>query len=104
MTLLVGDRPDAEHRHVRVVGEALATHPQVPFAAAVTGPANLVATANCHDLDDLYGYLTTELATVDGIQEVEVALMIRRIKQAGALMDGDRLAAPEPAGRRRRSA
>jgi hypothetical protein len=36
------------------------------------------------------------------VQTLEISPVLRRIKQAGALMDGDRLANPEPPQRRGR--
>jgi DNA-binding Lrp family transcriptional regulator len=82
-------------------GDALAGHHEVPFAAAISGPANLVASVTCRSLDDLYTYVTTKLGMLSGVQSVEVSPVLRRIKQAGALMDGDRLADPEPPRRAR---
>lgn len=82
------------------VGVALAEHDEVPFAAAVSGPANLVASVACRSLDHLYRYITTKIAAIDGVQTLEVSPVLRRIKQAGALMEGDRLANPEPRQRR----
>ena len=84
------------------VGLALAQHDEVPFAAAVSGPANLVATVACQSLDHLYSYVTTKIAAIDGVQTLEISPVLRRLKQAGALMDGDRLANPEPPQRRGR--
>jgi DNA-binding Lrp family transcriptional regulator len=84
------------------VGLALAAHDEVPFAAAVSGPANLVASVVCQSLDHLYSYVTTKIAAIDGVQTLEISPVLRRIKQAGALMDGDRLANPEPPQRRGR--
>jgi DNA-binding Lrp family transcriptional regulator len=85
-------------------GGALARHDEVPFAAAVSGPANLVASVTCRSLDELYGYVTTKVGAIDGVQSLEISPVLRRIKQAGALMAGDRLANPEPTGRTRRGA
>jgi DNA-binding Lrp family transcriptional regulator len=77
-------------------GNALADHDEVPFAAAISGPANLVAAVTCRSLEDLYTYVTTKLGALGGVQSVEMSPVLRRIKQAGALMDGDRLAHPDP--------
>lgn len=87
---------------LEAVGSALAQHDEVPFAAAVSGPANLVASVTCQSLDHLYGYVTTKIAAIAGVQSLEISPVLRRIKQAGALMDGDRLANPTPAAQRRR--
>ena len=47
-------------------GRALAAHPEIPFAAATTGPTNLVASAVFRDTRHLYEYLTGELAGLRG--------------------------------------
>jgi DNA-binding Lrp family transcriptional regulator len=84
-------------------GEQLATHPEVPFAAAITGSANLAASVVCRDIEDLYRYVTTEVSAITGVRQLEVSPILRRTKQAGARMSGPRLAHPAPpprAGRR----
>jgi DNA-binding Lrp family transcriptional regulator len=87
------------------VGTELAGHQEVPFAAAVTGPANLVVMVLCRDTEELYQYVATRISGTAGVRELEVAPTLRRIKQAGSRMDGLRLAPPGPAAapRRRRS-
>ena len=47
-------------------GQAIAAHPEIPFAAATTGPTNLVASALFRDTRHLYEYLTGELAGCPG--------------------------------------
>jgi DNA-binding Lrp family transcriptional regulator len=79
------------------VGTELAGHEEVPFVAAVTGPANLVATVICRDTEALYQYVTTRISATAGVRELEVSPTLRRIKQAGSRMDGLRLAPPGPA-------
>ena len=71
---------------------ALSRHDQAPFVAAVTGRANVVVSVTCRSLDDLYGYVTEQVGAIDGVQALEVSPVLRRLKQAGTLMDGDRLA------------
>jgi DNA-binding Lrp family transcriptional regulator len=51
-----------EPARLEEAGDALATHPVIPFAAATTGPTNLVASAVFRDARHLYEYLTGELA------------------------------------------
>lgn len=72
-------------------GEALAAHPAVPFAAAVTGPTNLVASVLIAAPTDIYGFVTTALAAMPGVTRYETSLMTRQFKQAGSLVHGDRL-------------
>jgi len=44
----------------------MAAHAEIPFAAATTGPANLLASAIFRDSEHLYAYLTGELAALPG--------------------------------------
>ncbi|MCB5170097.1 AsnC family transcriptional regulator [Streptomyces bambusae] len=76
------------------VGQALAGHPEVPFAAAVTGAANLLAVAVCRDTDALYAYLTERIGGVEGVRQVETIPTLRNLKRAGMLVEDDRLVDP----------
>lgn len=62
------------------VGAALADHPQIAFAAAVTGVANVVAVVLCRDSAELYEYLTTRIAELRAVRQVEIAPVIRTLK------------------------
>jgi len=64
-------------------GRAVAVHPEVPFAAATTGPTNLVVSAIFRDTRQLYAYLTTRLAGLPGLQSVETAPIIGTVKKEG---------------------
>jgi DNA-binding Lrp family transcriptional regulator len=66
-------------------GQALAAHPEIPFAAATTGPANLVASAVLRDTQHLYEYLTGDLAALPGVTSVETAPIIRTLKRTGSV-------------------
>ncbi|MGO4457130.1 Lrp/AsnC family transcriptional regulator [Streptomyces sp. M-16] len=80
------------------VGDALASHREVAFAAAVTGAASLMAVVVCRDTDALYTYLTERIGAVDGVGQVEVIPTLRSVKRAGMLVeDGQRLVDPPPA-------
>jgi DNA-binding Lrp family transcriptional regulator len=79
------------------VGEQIASHPEVPFASAITGSANLVASVVCRDTEALYRYVTTKISAASGVRQLEISPILRRIKQAGTRMDGPRLAPPVPA-------
>jgi DNA-binding Lrp family transcriptional regulator len=68
------------------VGHAMAGHPEVSFAAAITGPANLMAAVACRDDQALYRYLTERVGALDGIDRLETAPVIRTVKRAGALL------------------
>jgi DNA-binding Lrp family transcriptional regulator len=85
-------------------GEAVGDHPEVPFAAAVTGSANLLASVVCRDSEDLYRYVTGRISVVPGVRQLEVVPMLRRLKAAGSRLDGRRLAVPAPPARARRPA
>lgn len=78
------------------VGQTLSRDPEVPFVGVVTGRANLVVSILCRDNADLYRYLSERLGAIDGIHDVEVSLVLRRLKQAGTVMAGSRL--PDPLG------
>ncbi|MEU4198439.1 Lrp/AsnC family transcriptional regulator [Streptomyces sp. NPDC045470] len=64
-------------------GTALAQHPEVAFACATTGPHNLFATVLCPDVRALYTYLTTRIATLPAVRNMETAPLIRRLKGPG---------------------
>ena len=64
-------------------GRAVAAHPEIPFAAATTGPTNLAVSAVFRDTQQLYVYLTTRLADIPGLQSVDSAPMIRTVKRVG---------------------
>jgi len=63
-------------------GEALAKFPEVAYAAATTGAANLAACVICRDETGFYEFLTAKAATLPGVQRVETAPIIRTVKQA----------------------
>ena len=78
-------------------GRALRDHPQVAFAAAVSGPANLTASVTCRDLDELYRFATAGVGAIAGVQAMEISPVMRHVKQAGAIRSGNRLMdAPAP--------
>jgi DNA-binding Lrp family transcriptional regulator len=71
---------------------AMATHVEVPYVAVVSGTANIVASVTCRDLDHLYTYITSRVGAIEGVQGLEISPVLRRLKQAGTMLDGDRLA------------
>jgi DNA-binding Lrp family transcriptional regulator len=74
-----------EPARLQEAGQALAKHPEIPFAAATTGPTNLVASALFRDAEHLYEYLTGELASLPGMRSVETAPIIRTLKRTGSV-------------------
>ncbi len=73
-----------EPAHLEAAGRVIAAHPEVPFAAATTGPTNLAVSAVFRDTHQLYAYLTARLADIPGLQSVDSAPIIGTVKKAGA--------------------
>ncbi|KAB8196522.1 AsnC family transcriptional regulator [Nonomuraea phyllanthi] len=67
-------------------GRALAGHPEIAFAGATTGPANLTASLVCRDDEAFYRYLTESLGALPAIRHLETAPVIRTVKRAGAVL------------------
>ncbi|MEV4125759.1 Lrp/AsnC family transcriptional regulator [Nocardia sp. NPDC049707] len=65
------------------VGQILAGHPEVQFAAVTTGPTNMLAAIACRDSRDLYRYLTDRIGPLDAIGHLETAPVIRTLKRTG---------------------
>ena len=74
-----------EPARLEEAGNALAAHPEIPFAAATTGPTNLVASAVFRDTRHLYEYLTGELAALPGVRSVQTAPIIGTLKRTGSV-------------------
>ncbi|GAA4236405.1 Lrp/AsnC family transcriptional regulator [Actinomadura meridiana] len=68
--------------HLEDTGAALASHPEIAFAAATTGPTNLCASVVCAGQRELYDYMITRIAALPAITHVETAPVIRTVKQA----------------------
>jgi DNA-binding Lrp family transcriptional regulator len=62
-------------------GATLATHSEVYFAAATTGPANLVASVTCKSGGELYRYLTDRIGSLEGVSQLETAPVLRTLKR-----------------------
>lgn len=73
----------------------LATHDESPFVAAMSGHANVAVAIVCRSFDHVYQYVTTRVAALDGVRAVEISPSLRRLKQAGALVEDGRLVLPE---------
>ncbi|MFC5722882.1 Lrp/AsnC family transcriptional regulator [Streptomyces gamaensis] len=86
-TLWLDVRPDA----LEAAGSALAAHPEVRFAAATTGPSNLMVSTFHATLADLYRMQTETLGGLDGVQHVEITPTVRVVKRHGILRDGHTL-------------
>jgi DNA-binding Lrp family transcriptional regulator len=69
---------------MRATAQALADDPAVAFAAATTGPTNLLAFAACRDVDGLYDLLESGIGQLPGIRHIESAPILRNSKRVGA--------------------
>jgi DNA-binding Lrp family transcriptional regulator len=69
-------------------GEALAEHPEVAFACATTGATNLHAVVLCKDIQSLYLYLTSRIASLSAVRQAETAPILTAVKRAGSLGSG----------------
>ena len=78
-------------RHLETAGRELATHPEVPFCVALTGPHNLSMAVMAATHHDLYEYVSTRFAQVEGVMTAEVSPTLRQVKQAGAMVAAGRL-------------
>lgn len=85
--------------HLAEVGEHLADHTEIAYAAAVSGATNLMASAVCPDGEALYRYLTTKVAALGEIRSVETVPLQTRIKQAVCLVENGTLRDPPTPGR-----
>jgi DNA-binding Lrp family transcriptional regulator len=68
------------------VGSALAKFPEVAYAIATTGPANLAACAVCRSQEELYEFLTDKVGALPGVERMETAPVIRTVKQASPIV------------------
>lgn len=82
-------------QHLHSVGEQIAAHDEIAFAAAVSGRNNLIAVAICRDSDDFYRYLTERLAAIDHVRTYEVSIRTQRLKQSASLVAYGRLINPD---------
>ncbi|GLY06730.1 MULTISPECIES: Lrp/AsnC family transcriptional regulator [Actinoplanes] len=67
------------------VGAAMAEHEEVVFAAACTGPTNLIATVVCTDMSAFYRYVTESVGPLAGVERLESAPVVRHVKQLGTV-------------------
>jgi len=73
------------------VGAQLADHVEIAFAGATTGPTNIMASALCASPAELYRYITTKVAAIEGVRTVETVPQLARVKQAFFLLENGRL-------------
>jgi DNA-binding Lrp family transcriptional regulator len=80
--------------HLASVGARLADHAELAFAAAITGSANLMASAVCRDAEALYRYVTTKVAAIEEVRTLEIVPLMTRVKQAYYLVENGLLREP----------
>jgi DNA-binding Lrp family transcriptional regulator len=80
--------------HLESVGARLADHAELAFAGAVTGSANLMASAVCRDAQALYRYVTTKVAAIPEVRTLEIVPLLTRVKQAHFLVENGLLRDP----------
>ncbi len=67
------------------VGTALAKFPEIVYACATTGAANLAACAVCRDEEALYEFLIGGIGSLPDVERLESAPVIRVVKQASPI-------------------
>ncbi len=77
---------EVEPARLAEVGDTLATHKEVAFAAATTGTVNIHAAVNCRDAAALYRYLTGPVAALPGIVRTETTPIHRTLKGPSHLL------------------
>lgn len=80
--------------HLEEVGARVANLPAAAHAAALTGPANMVATVVCRSADELYEQVSNQIGAIEAVHEAEISPVIRRVKAAGSVLEGGRLPVP----------
>ncbi|WP_369394955.1 Lrp/AsnC family transcriptional regulator [Streptomyces sp. CG1] len=61
-------------------GRTLARHPEVAFAAAITGTRNLYASVSTPSIPGVYEYLTNTVSRLPAIQSIESSLVLHTVK------------------------
>ncbi|WP_329529345.1 Lrp/AsnC family transcriptional regulator [Streptomyces sp. NBC_01462] len=69
-------------------GRQLSRHPQVRFAAATTGPANLLVAVAATDIDALYRFMTHTIGALPHITTVDVTPILTGVKRTGLVRPG----------------
>ncbi|MGW5431228.1 Lrp/AsnC ligand binding domain-containing protein [Streptomyces sp. NPDC004059] len=69
-------------------GQQLSRHPQVRFASATTGSANLLVAVAATDLDALYHFLSETIGALEHITTLEVTPILTGVKRTGLVRPG----------------
>lgn len=78
----------AHPSRVAAVGDFLAAHPSVGFAAVTTGPVNLTAYVVCRDIGELHDIVVDSLGALDGVERVDAAPVAMTYKREGTVPRG----------------
>ncbi|GAA4634788.1 Lrp/AsnC family transcriptional regulator [Actinoallomurus vinaceus] len=66
--------------HLDTTGGMLAAHPEVAFAAAITGTRNLYASVSTPSIPSVYEYLTSAVSRLPAVQSLESSLVLHTVK------------------------
>ncbi|MFK4105823.1 AsnC family transcriptional regulator [Streptomyces sp. NPDC019531] len=69
-------------------GRQLSRHPQVRFASATTGSANLLVAVAAADLNALYHFMSDTLGALEHISTIEVTPILSGVKRTGLIRPG----------------
>jgi len=69
-------------------GRQLSHHPQVRFASATTGPANLLVAVAAADLDALYVFLSETIGALEHVTTIDVTPILMGVKRTGLVRPG----------------
>ncbi|MGW7420121.1 Lrp/AsnC family transcriptional regulator [Streptomyces sp. NPDC054813] len=69
-------------------GRRLSRHPQVRFASATTGSANLLVAVAAADLDALYVFLSETVGALEHVTTIEVTPILTGVKRTGLVRPG----------------
>jgi DNA-binding Lrp family transcriptional regulator len=69
-------------------GQRLSRHSQVRFAAATTGPANLLVAVAAADLAALYEFLSVTIGALAHVSTIEVTPILTGVKRTGQVRPG----------------
>ncbi|MEU9451518.1 Lrp/AsnC family transcriptional regulator [Streptomyces sp. NPDC048277] len=69
-------------------GRQLSRHPQVRFASAVTGPANLLVAVAAAGLDALYVFLSETIGALPHVTTIDVTPILTGVKRTGLVRPG----------------
>jgi len=70
---------------IEALGRELSRHPQVRFAAATTGAANLLVAVAAEDLGGLYRFLTETVGSIGDVRGLEVTPILSPVKRTGCI-------------------